>query len=49
MRISIVIKDDTDILISIIGIRYELGDEYICAMGSLQNKLIGREDKKTKN
>ena len=42
------IKDDTDILISIIGIRYELGDEYICAMGALQNKLIGREDKKTK-
>lgn len=42
------IKEDTDIVVSIIGIRYELGDEYICAMAALQNKLIGREDKKSK-
>lgn len=42
------IKEETDIVVSIIGIRYELGDEYICAMAALQNKLINREDKKTK-
>jgi DNA-directed RNA polymerase subunit E'/Rpb7 len=39
------IKEDTDITVSIIGIRYELGDEYICAMAALKNKLIGRDEK----
>jgi len=42
------IKEDTDILVSIIGIRYELGDEYICAMAALKNSQINREEKKSK-
>ena len=37
------IKEDMEITVSIIGVRYELCDEYICAMAYLKNNLIDRE------
>jgi DNA-directed RNA polymerase subunit E'/Rpb7 len=42
------IKEDTNITVKIIGVRYELDDEYICAIASLPSKTIQRDEKKTK-
>jgi len=42
------IKEDTDIIVKIIGVRYELDDEYICAIASLPSKTIQRVEKKIK-
>jgi DNA-directed RNA polymerase subunit E'/Rpb7 len=42
------IKEDTNITVKIIGVRYELDDEYICAIASLPSKIIQRDEKKIK-
>lgn len=42
------IKEDTNITAKIIGVRYELDDEYICAIASLPSKTIQRDEKRTK-
>ena len=42
------IKEDTIITVKIIGVRYELDDEYICAIASLPSKNIQRDEKKIK-
>jgi len=42
------IKEDTNITVKIIGVRYELDDEYICAIASLPSKTIQQDEKKTK-
>ena len=42
------IKEDTNITVKIIGVRYELDDEYICAIASLPSMTIKRDEKKTK-
>lgn len=42
------IKEDTKITAKIIGVRYELDDEYICAIASLPSKTIQRDEKKIK-
>lgn len=40
------VDEDTDITVKIIGVRYELDDEYICAIASLPSKMVKRDDKK---
>ena len=43
------IKENAEILIKVIGIRYELNDPYICVIGKLLEKRIeGREKEKDK-
>jgi DNA-directed RNA polymerase subunit E'/Rpb7 len=42
------ITEDTKITVKIIGVRYELDDEYICAIASLPSKVIQRDEKKMK-
>lgn len=42
------IKEDTTITAKIIGVRYELDDEYICAIASLPSKLIVPDENKIK-
>lgn len=40
------VEEDTNITVKIIGVRYELEDEYICAIASLPSKLVKRDDKR---
>ena len=40
------VEEDTNITVKIIGVRYELDDEYICAIASLPSKMVKRDDKK---
>jgi DNA-directed RNA polymerase subunit E'/Rpb7 len=40
------INEDTNITVKIIGVRFELDDEYICAIASLPSKTIQRDENK---
>jgi len=40
------VEEDTNITVKIIGVRYELDDEYICAIASLPSKMVKRDDKR---
>lgn len=39
------IKENTEILVKVIGVRYELNDPYICVIGKLLEKRIEENDK----